>query len=101
MWEWIIGILASVSALSLVGGFVVTLRFRNSVATILGQLVVDEIHRQDDRIQLRLKRQEQQPSDKQPTPSRQLEEPSTIPLQELSKMRPGTSLASYLDGPRP
>lgn len=107
MWEWLTLSLFFVTALSWVGILGVCLRFRDYLATRVGQVLAEEVRLQDQRLSKRLERQSIQPLDEQPTPlvqSSRSATPFTIPPQldtgepsMPSQLRAGVSMQSYLD----
>jgi len=100
MWEWIIAILVFASVLSWVGVFVAITTFRNRVAGEVERGLEDLLRKMDDRIQRRLERASQQPSDRSPTPRQSLEESSTIlPARDIDGplLPPGISAGQSLE----
>lgn len=96
MWEWITAGSFLFMGLSWVGVFVAITRFRNNLSTVLSQLLIEEISKQDSRLQRRMERQSQQASNAESTQSQQSSEESTVQLPKDLKMRPGMPLESYL-----
>ena len=98
MWQTVAVLSTCVSALLWVMLLVLALRYHQRLVQLVGSLVVEEIHKQDERIQRRLSRQLQQPSDSElmpsdrPPPSSSSEGSKRFTLPEA--WYPGMSLSS-------